>query len=128
MKYIVFVILLFFMIECQNESAMIKRGNEIVSKIECYRNLRSQVPDSLQQIGIKIIDEDNPPFQYEKKGEDNYILYFSNGVGESKIYYSDTRQWEDFIRKIEEGNNIILRPVRLDMLSRRIKYKHLQCA
>ena len=80
---------------------MVEKGNLIVSKIECYRKKTGKIPDSLSTVGIIVIDEANPPFYYEKTGESAYTISFSNGVGESKIYYSDTQQWEDFPRKIE---------------------------
>ena len=91
-------LILFF--ACSEEKKMIEKGNLIVSKIENYRNKFGKVPDSLSVIGIKVIDESNPPFYYQKEGKNAYSISFSNGVGESKIFYSDTQQWEDLPREI----------------------------
>jgi hypothetical protein len=35
---------------------------------------------------------------YQKKDSINYILSFGTILGESKIYYSDTKTWEDINR------------------------------
>ena len=98
-KIVLFVVLT-FLFACDEEKRMEEKGNLIISKIECYREKYGKVPNSLFVIGIKVIDESDPPFYYEKEGENAYTISFSNGVGESKIYYSDTQQWEDFPRKI----------------------------
>ena len=98
-KIFLFVVLILFF-ACSEEKEMIEKGNLIVSKIENYRNKFGKVPDSLSVIGIKVIDESNPPFYYQKEGKNAYSISFSNGVGESKIFYSDTQQWEDLPREI----------------------------
>ena len=58
-------------------------------------------PSSLSDIGIVVVDESNPLYYYQRIDSLHYTLSFSNGVGESKIYYSDSRKWEDFPRPIK---------------------------
>lgn len=103
---IIFIVLIIFL-ACSDEKRMIEEGNFIITKIEHYREKFGEYPDSLSLIGIEIIDESNPPYYYEKEGDESFTISFSNGVGESKIYYSDSRQWEDFPRKIVKENIII---------------------
>lgn len=79
---------------------MIDNGNAIVKQIESYKDSVGIVPMSLLDIGITIIDESIPPYYYQRIDSSHYTLSFSNGVGESKIYYSDSKKWEDFPRGI----------------------------
>ena len=74
---------------CSYESQMIDGGNAVIERIDSYN------------IGIAIVDENNPPYYYQRIDSLHYTLSFSNGVGESKIYYSDSRKWEDFPRPIK---------------------------
>lgn len=94
------LITLFLLCGCSYESEMIDKGNSIVQQIESYRDSIGTIPMSLSDIGITIIDESNPPYYYQRIDSVHYTLSFSNGVGESKIYYSDTQKWEDFPRSI----------------------------
>ena len=91
---------LFLLCSCRYESQMIDSGNAIVKQIDSYIDSVGTVPMSLTDIGITIIDEGNPPFYYQRIDSVHYTLSFSNGVGESKIYYSDSQKWEDFPRTI----------------------------
>ena len=92
---------LFLLCSCRYESQMIDSGNAIVKQIDSYIDSVGTVPMSLTDIGITIIDEGNPPFYYQRIDSVHYTLSFSNGVGESKIYYSDSQKWEDFPRTID---------------------------
>ena len=98
---LVMLSVLFLLCSCRYESQMIDSGNAIVKQIDSYIDSVGTVPMSLTDIGITIIDEGNPPFYYQRIDSVHYTLSFSNGVGESKIYYSDSQKWEDFPRTID---------------------------
>ncbi len=101
MKITLFMLsILLLLCSCNYESKMIDSGNAIVEQIDSYRDSVGTVPMSLTDIGITIIDESNPPYYYQRIDSVHYTLSFSNGVGESKIYYSDSQKWEDFPRVI----------------------------
>ena len=85
---------------CSYESQMIDGGNAMIKRIDFYKDSIGATPVSLSDIGIVIVDESNPPYYYQRIDSLHYTLSFSNGVGESKIYYSDSRKWEDFPRPI----------------------------
>ena len=85
---------------CSYESQMIDGGNAMIKRIDSYKDSIGAAPVSLSDIGIVIVDESNPPYYYQRIDSLHYTLSFSNGVGESKIYYSDSRKWEDFPRPI----------------------------
>jgi hypothetical protein len=78
-----------------------KAGNNIIEKIESYKNINGFLPNTLQDIGQdEIID--NVLFCYQKKDSVNYIVWFGTTVGEGIYYYSDTQQWEDKLREMKE--------------------------
>lgn len=83
------------------EVDMINKGNIIIERIESYRDSVGSIPMSLWEVDINAINKENDElFYYQAKTTVDYTLSFSNGVGESKIYYSDSKQWEDFPREI----------------------------
>lgn len=79
---------------------MINEGNLIIQKIEHYRQVHNQLPNSLTDIGIEIKSESDPPLYYDKMDNLHYTISFGTSLGESKIYYSDSKQWEDFYREM----------------------------
>ncbi len=78
------------------EKKLIKQGNEIVNKIEIYKKKYNKLPDSLEEIGLKSSEEG--PLYYNKWDSINYMVSFGTSLGESKIYYSDTKKWENYLR------------------------------
>jgi|Laugresbdmm110sn_2_1035109.scaffolds.fasta_scaffold00042_17 hypothetical protein len=88
----------FFYLRTEKENRLIIQGNEIIEKVEKYRIKYKKLPNSLPDIGIEIIDENNPPLYYEKKDSLNYIVWFAKSSEEVKTYYSDTKKWEDYQR------------------------------
>ena len=95
-KMIIYLIamLIYGILSCDNiESGMVKRGNEIVKKIENYRDVYGDLPDSLREVGVK-----EGPVYYWKVDSVNYILWFGTYLGESVIYYSDSKRWEKELR------------------------------
>ena len=88
----------FFYLRSEKENRLTTQGNEIIEKVEKYRVKYKKLPNSLSDIGIKIIDENNPPLYYEKKDSLNYIVWFAKSSEEVKTYYSDSKKWEDYQR------------------------------
>ena len=100
--FIVVLMLLFFFwffyLKTEKENRLTFQGNEIIKKVEDYRIKYKKLPNSLPDIGIEIIDENNPPLYYEKKDSSNYIIWFAKSSEDVKTYYSDTKKWEDYQR------------------------------
>ena len=91
----------FFLLKGNGESSLITEGDLIVDKIEKYKHERGYPPTSLSEIGMIIKDESDPPFYYDKRDSVNYTLSFVTNLGESKIYYSDSKKWEDRFREMK---------------------------
>jgi len=73
-------------------SDKIAKGNEIVIKVENFRNKNGKLPNSLSEIGVA--ETESGPIYYEKKSESRYVLWFGKELGESVTYDSETKQWK----------------------------------
>ncbi len=84
-------VILFTALAC-NFDGKIAKGNEVVAKVENFRNEKGRLPNSLTEIGT--VETESGPIYYEKKSESKYILWFGKELGESVTYDSDTKQWK----------------------------------
>ena len=93
-------LVIFFLIiavGCGNsEKKLIKQGDELVSKIEEYKEQKGYLPNSIEDVGIKETMEG--PLFYVRMDSVNYMVYFGTSLGESMIYYSDTKEWDYRLR------------------------------
>ncbi len=67
-------------------------GAELVRRIEKYRRQWSRLPHSVSELGL-VEESDEGPY-YEKKDSVNYVVYFNIGFDDTKIYFSQTGEWE----------------------------------
>lgn len=100
---IVGVSLSFCLLGCKSrrENTLMHQGNEFVEKIEQYKKDNNRLPVSLSDIGITVKSEYEPPIYYEKRDSIHYTISFGTTLGESKIYYSDSKKWEDRYREMK---------------------------
>lgn len=96
-----FMILPIILTSCFHSERNKKVGNTIVQKIEEFKKTNDSLPNSLHEIGQNDII-DNVLFCYEKVDSVNYMVWFGTTLGEGIYYYSDTKKWEDKLRKIGE--------------------------
>ncbi len=68
-----------------------RTGNEIVSRVEAYRNNHGHLPETLREIGLT--DPDLKVF-YRKIGENDFRVWFGTTLGESETYDSRVKKWE----------------------------------
>jgi len=69
----------------------LKTGNEIVVRVESFRKGHAHLPETLKDVGM---DEENLNVFYRRISNDEYIVWFGIGVGESETYNSRTKKWE----------------------------------
>lgn len=91
----------FFYLRTAQTDSLIEQGNSIVQKIEKYKTEYNKLPNSLEDIGIPVVSEIDPPLYYEKRDSIHYTVAFSTSPDNSKIYYSDSRKWENSYRKMK---------------------------
>jgi hypothetical protein len=68
-----------------------KTGNEIVARVESFRKSHAHLPETLKEVGM---DEENLNVFFRKMNEDEYIVWFGLGLGQSETYNSLTKKWE----------------------------------
>jgi hypothetical protein len=78
------------------ERKLIKEAQIIITIVEAYRTTHGHYPKTLADVGIPYTERS--PLHYQLKDSVDYILYFSTSLGESKIYYSDSKTWEERFR------------------------------
>ena len=98
---ILFCILLFLTTNCgDSDKELVKQGNELVNKIEKFKSENNRLPLKLEEMGINETIES--PLFYEKKDSVNYIIWFGTSLGESRIYYSDKKEWDYRLRGMKK--------------------------
>lgn len=108
-KYNLLVVILLTIIftSCFHSEQNKKVGNTLVKAIEEYRKTNDSLPNSLQEVGQNEIIDD-VLFCYEKVDSINYMVWFGTTLGEGIYYYSDTKKWEDKLRKMGKGQESLL--------------------
>jgi hypothetical protein len=92
----------FFYLKDYRDNKLQRKGNEIINKIEQFKTTNKRLPNSLKEIGL--IEEEGVDALYyskQEKDSENYMISYGTSLGESKIYYSDTKKWEDFYREMK---------------------------
>ena len=82
----------YFFSRNSKEDLLIKKGNQIVLKIEEFKNKNGRLPYSLNEINIQ--EKIEGPFYYEKKDNNSYVLWFGTELGESTTYDSKLKRWQ----------------------------------
>lgn len=82
---------------CGNSEKELKtQGNELVKKVEEYKKNTGKLPSGLKDMGLE--ESMEGPLFYERKDSVNYMIWFGTTLGESMIYYSDTKEWDYRLR------------------------------
>ena len=91
----------FYLLYLRNhqENSLVSEGNLIVQKIEFFRQTKHLLPNSFKEMGIEMKEEG--PFYYNRIDSINFTISFGTSLGESKIYYSDSKRWEDHLRSMK---------------------------
>ncbi len=77
-----------------------KEGDALVERIEMFRTESKRLPNTLEDIGIEE-REGADVLYYTKRDSSHYIVSFGMSLGESKFYYSDTKEWEEKYREMK---------------------------
>jgi hypothetical protein len=89
---IIICVLLYWLNNAENNYYQ-KRGKLLIDKIETFRQIEKRLPDNVIELGLEEPMSAGP--YYEKKDSVNYIIFFTIGFDNAKIYYSDKKEWKD---------------------------------
>lgn len=92
----IFVLITLLLCGCSSNSALEEQGNELVKKIEVYKEKNRELPKTIEDLGI--IETLEGPLFYVRCDSVNYMVYYGTTVGEGMYYYSDTKEWDCRLR------------------------------
>ena len=70
----------------------IQTGNQILRRVESFRQEHHRLPDSLEEVGVN--DSDSLGINYQKCDANLYLIWFGTSLGESMSYDPVTRKWK----------------------------------
>lgn len=77
-----------------------KKGDEIVQRIEDYKAAHDSLPNKLLDV-VQSEYVGEVLFCYEKESDSSYTVWFGTTLGEGMYYYSDSKQWENKLRSMK---------------------------
>lgn len=75
------------------EQRLTEQGNALIERIDSFQKATHRLPESLRELGLE--EKMEGPLYYQKMSAEHYIVYFGTTVGESMIYRSEKRAWDD---------------------------------
>jgi len=84
------------LMQSSEDARLIETGDVVVQKVETFKKQNGRLPNSRAEMGLPD-SETSQPF-HEKRGEENYVVYFNIGFDNTKAYYFDSKKWEDLHR------------------------------
>lgn len=75
------------------EQRLTEQGNALIERIESFQKVTHRLPESLKELGLE--EKMEGPLYYQKVSAERYMVYFGTTVGESMIYRSEQRSWDD---------------------------------
>lgn len=75
------------------EQRLTEQGNTLIERIASFQKATHRLPESLRELGLE--EKMEGPLYYQKVSAEHYIVYFGTTVGESMIYRSEKRAWDD---------------------------------
>lgn len=74
------------------DKALVKQGEEIIQKVEKFRQKYNKLPDDLSELGKNELPYPDQ-LDYTKWDSLTYTVSFQIALGESWAYHSDTKKW-----------------------------------
>jgi len=84
---------IYYTLEKQQENGYEKKGTVLIQKIETFRTIEKRLPQNLMELGVEEPMNEGP--YYEKLDSVNYKVYFNIGFDNSKVYYSELKEWKE---------------------------------
>ena len=92
--------LLFLLFKDKREKELTNKGNQIIEKIERFRQEHHKIPKTLREIGFTNGEGANTLF-YDVVNDTAFTLSFTMSMDYNKTYYSDVKQWEYGYRELK---------------------------
>ncbi len=92
--------ILFFIFKDEREKELTDKGDQIIEKIEAFRQEHHKIPKTLNEVGFTNDDGANMLF-YDVYNDTTFTLSFIMSMDYNKTYYSDVKQWEYGYRELK---------------------------
>ena len=92
--------ILFFIFKDEREKELTDKGDQIIEKIEAFRQEHHKIPKTLSEVGFTNDDGANMLF-YDVYNDTTFTLSFIMSMDYNKTYYSDVKQWEYGYRELK---------------------------
>ncbi|MDA3843316.1 MAG: hypothetical protein PF588_02975 [Candidatus Kapabacteria bacterium] len=77
-----------------NKDALTDYGDELIEKIEDYKDEFGELPESLEALDLDDFEIDLDSFEYTLEDGEEFLLEIKNTVEESDVYESVKGVWE----------------------------------
>lgn len=65
----------------------------VIQKVEAFKIEKGRLPNSEPEMNLKV-EMDSPAF-YEKRTDSTYVVWYGIGLGDSRVFYSDSKTWRE---------------------------------
>ena len=70
-----------------------KHAELIIEKVEKFKDEQGRLPHDVTEIGLD--DKQMHLSFYEQTSDTTYMVWYGLGVGDSKVYRSETKKWKE---------------------------------
>lgn len=77
-----------------NNDALTDYGDDLIEKIEDYKDEFGELPESLEALDLDDFEIDLDSFDYIREDSEEFLLKIKNSVEESDVYESVKDAWE----------------------------------
>jgi hypothetical protein len=75
------------------EEKLIAQGDALIARIDSFQKATQRLPENLGELHIE--EKMEGPLYYQKRSDSTYMVHFGTTLGESMIYRSERKKWED---------------------------------
>ena len=90
---VIMLLLVLHLLSVQEDRGYERRGQVLIDKVEAFRQAEKRLPENVEELGLE--EETNQGPYYEKMDSASYVVFFNIGFDDTKIYYSDKKEWKD---------------------------------
>ncbi len=66
----------------------------LIQRIESFKEKNNRLPKDITELGITKIESDNSIF-YQMETDSTYTIWYGLGLGNSNVYGSSTKKWNE---------------------------------
>ena len=89
-----FVFGILILSSCDSYEEQKEYAEQIIEKVEAFRTKSDRFPKNIEELGLE--EKMEGPAYYSLVNDSTYIVWYGiNGVGNSMVYHSDSKTWNE---------------------------------